>query len=68
MSVSAQVQYATGQNVAPTFEGWERNPDGSSTLAEYGLLLALIAVVCLGAITVLGSRISLMFSTLSTSI
>jgi hypothetical protein len=26
---NAQVQYATGQNVAPTFEGWERNPDGS---------------------------------------
>src|SRR5215469_2788966 len=28
-SLSAQVQYATGQNVAPIFEGWERNPDGS---------------------------------------
>ncbi len=27
--VSAQIQYATGQNVAPIFEGWERNPDGS---------------------------------------
>ena len=27
--VNAQVQYATGQNVAPIFEGWERNPDGS---------------------------------------
>jgi hypothetical protein len=27
--VDAQVQYATGQNVAPIFEGWERNPDGS---------------------------------------
>jgi hypothetical protein len=25
----AQVQYARGQNVAPVFEGWERNPDGS---------------------------------------
>jgi hypothetical protein len=29
VSLRAQVQYATGQNVAPTFEGWERNPDGS---------------------------------------
>jgi hypothetical protein len=29
MRVHAQVQYATGQNVAPIFEGWERNPDGS---------------------------------------
>jgi hypothetical protein len=28
-SVNAQVQYAVGQNVAPIFEGWERNPDGT---------------------------------------
>ena len=27
--VSGQVQYATGQDVAPVFEGWERNPDGT---------------------------------------
>lgn len=25
----AQVQYARGQDVAPVFEGWERNPDGT---------------------------------------
>jgi hypothetical protein len=30
--VSAQVQYARGQNVAPTFEGWEHNPDGTYNL------------------------------------
>lgn len=24
-----QVRYARGQNVAPAFEGWERNPDGT---------------------------------------
>ena len=28
-SASAQVRYARGQNVAPAFEGWERNPDGT---------------------------------------
>jgi hypothetical protein len=28
-SAGAQVQYASGQNVAPVFEGWEQNPDGS---------------------------------------
>jgi len=28
----AQVQYAAGQNVAPTFEGWERNADGTYNL------------------------------------
>ncbi len=26
---SAQIRYATGQNVVPVFEGWERNADGS---------------------------------------
>ena len=28
----AQVQYARGQNVAPVFEGWERNPDGTASM------------------------------------
>src|SRR5579864_3580875 len=35
LSVSAaraQVQYARGQNVAPVFEGWEQNPDGSFSM------------------------------------
>jgi hypothetical protein len=27
--LQAQVQYSHGQNVAPVFEGWQRNPDGS---------------------------------------
>jgi hypothetical protein len=26
---AAQIRYATGQNVVPVFEGWERNADGS---------------------------------------
>ena len=29
---SAQVHYATGQNVAPEFEGWEHNPDGTYSM------------------------------------
>jgi hypothetical protein len=28
----AQVQYARGQNVAPVFEGWERNSDGTFSM------------------------------------
>ena len=28
----AQVRYASGQNVVPVFEGWERNVDGSFTM------------------------------------
>jgi pilus assembly protein Flp/PilA len=39
-----------------------------TTLAEYGLLLALIAVVCLAAITLLGTQISTRFDTIATSI
>ena len=27
--LSAQIKYASGQNVVPVFEGWERNTDGS---------------------------------------
>jgi hypothetical protein len=26
---AAQIRYSSGQNVAPVYEGWERNPDGS---------------------------------------
>jgi pilus assembly protein Flp/PilA len=44
-----------------------RDEEGA-TLAEYGLLLALIAVVCLGAITTLGNKISSMFTAVSGSI
>lgn len=29
---SGQLQYATGQNIAPDFAGWETNPDGSFNL------------------------------------
>jgi hypothetical protein len=27
--LSAQIQYASGQDVAPAFEGWQQNPDGT---------------------------------------
>ncbi len=29
---SAQVAFPTGQNIAPAYEGWEQNPDGSFNL------------------------------------
>lgn len=44
-----------------------RKEEGA-TLAEYGLLLALIAVICIAAIALLGNKISTMFSTLAGSI
>ena len=49
------------------FQNFVRSEEGAS-LAEYGLLLALIAVVCIGGMTVLGTKINSMFSTLATSI
>jgi len=44
-----------------------REQEGAS-LAEYGLLLALIAVACIAAITLLGTQISSMFTNLAGSI
>lgn len=29
IGAQAQIRYATGQNIVPVFEGWERNTDGS---------------------------------------
>lgn len=44
-----------------------RDEEGAS-LVEYGLLLSLVAVVCIAAITLLGSNISTMLSNLATQI
>jgi pilus assembly protein Flp/PilA len=44
-----------------------KSQDGAS-LAEYGLLLALIAVLCVVAIATLGQNVSNMFSTVSVSV
>ena len=47
---------------------WFRRDEEGQGLAEYGLILALIAVVCIGALTTLGTSISGMLGTLSGSI
>ncbi len=39
-----------------------------ATLVEYGLLVGLIAVVCVGAITVLGGNINTMFTSIATKL
>jgi pilus assembly protein Flp/PilA len=44
-----------------------RDEEGAS-LAEYGLLLALIAIVCLAGITLLGTKLNSMFSQMSSTI
>jgi pilus assembly protein Flp/PilA len=50
------------------FRKFVTRQEEGATLAEYGLLLALIAVVCLAAIAALGTQISTMFQSLSTSV
>ncbi len=35
--VQAQLRFDRGQNVAPVFEGWEKNPDGTFTM-QFGYL------------------------------
>jgi pilus assembly protein Flp/PilA len=44
-----------------------RDQQGAA-LAEYGLLVALIAVVCIVAITAVGTQISMAFSTIASDI
>ena len=46
---------------------FRRDEEGAS-LAEYGLLLALIALVCIAAVTALGTNVSSVFSYIAASI
>jgi len=39
-----------------------------ATMVEYGLMLALIAVVCIVAVTALGTKTSTMFSSVTGSV
>jgi pilus assembly protein Flp/PilA len=45
-----------------------RKDEEGASLAEYGLLLALIAVVCIAAITLLGTQLSTMFVSIAGSV
>ena len=42
--------------------------DEGASLAEYGLLLALIAVACVGALTALGGKLSDLFTSIQSSL
>ena len=43
------------------------NEDGAA-LVEYGLLVALIAVICVAAVTIVGQKVSTAFTKISTNI
>lgn len=42
--------------------------DEGATMVEYGLLVALIALVALGAVKVLGSNLSSLFNNVATTL
>ncbi|GAC1357899.1 MAG: hypothetical protein NVSMB31_18340 [Vulcanimicrobiaceae bacterium] len=42
--------------------------DEGATMVEYGLIVALIAVVCIVAVTAIGTRLSSMFTTVSNQV
>ncbi len=42
--------------------------DSGATLVEYGLLVALIAVVCIGVVTTLGSTLQGKFTTINSDL
>jgi pilus assembly protein Flp/PilA len=44
------------------------NDESGASLVEYGLLVALIAVVCIGAVTATGGAVSGIFANISAAI
>jgi pilus assembly protein Flp/PilA len=42
--------------------------DRGATAVEYGLMVALIAIVIIAAVTLLGTRLSSLFNSVSTSV
>jgi pilus assembly protein Flp/PilA len=44
-----------------------RDEEGA-TMVEYGLLVALIAIVALGAVTLIGKNLSTLFNTVATTL
>lgn len=53
---------------AATTSAASRNDERGASLVEYALLLALIAVVCVGAISVLGNTTTEPYSTLGSQL
>ena len=50
-----------------TLKSMSRDDEGA-TMVEYGLLVALIALVALGAVTTLGKNLSTLFNNVATTI
>jgi len=50
-----------------TFKSMVRDEEGA-TMVEYGLMLALIAIVCITAVKLIGTNLSSLFNTVATSL
>lgn len=51
-----------------TSKGWLRGKEEGASLVEYALLVALIALVCIAAVTTLGTKISDVFTSITTKL
>jgi pilus assembly protein Flp/PilA len=45
-----------------------QNPEHGATAVEYGLMVALIAIVIIGAVSLLGTNLSSLFNTVAASV
>jgi pilus assembly protein Flp/PilA len=45
-----------------------RDSESGATAVEYGLMVALIAIVIIGAVTLLGGNLSSLFNAVATSV
>jgi pilus assembly protein Flp/PilA len=45
-----------------------QHPERGATAVEYGLMVALIAIVIIGAVSVLGTNVSTLFSNAAASV
>jgi len=54
-------------SIKSTFARFLRDEDGA-TMVEYGLMVALIAAVCVGAVTTLGGNLNTLFGNTSTTV
>ena len=50
------------------FQARLQNSESGATAVEYGLMVALIAIVIIGAVSVLGTNLSSLFNNVATSI
>lgn len=55
------------KKLAGSFRAFVKDEDGA-TMVEYGMMVALIAAVCVGIVTTLGTQIQTAFTTVSTAL